>query len=216
MNYKKVFQLSLIKTLHFNLHYFGFKGLKLPVLVSRYTRLSRLEGEVYIEKPSFGCIHIGFEGVSIFDAKKDRAIWDNSGKIVFKSKATLGQGTRLSNAGIIEFGHGFRMTANSYIICYEAISFGDNVLISWECSFMDTDMHKITKEKENFINLNKAIVLGNNIWVGCKTSVLKGTRICDNTVIAARSLLCGENVGESNQIITSHGKILKRNIDWYP
>ena len=44
MDYKKIFQISIWKTLRFDLHYFGLKGLKLPVLVSRNVRLKTLAG----------------------------------------------------------------------------------------------------------------------------------------------------------------------------
>ena len=44
MNSKKILEISPLKTLRFNLHYFGFKGLKLPVLISRSTKLHTLRG----------------------------------------------------------------------------------------------------------------------------------------------------------------------------
>ena len=48
MDYKKIFQISIWKTLRFDLHYFGLKGLKLPVLVSRNVRLKTLAGGGYL------------------------------------------------------------------------------------------------------------------------------------------------------------------------
>lgn len=215
MNYMKMFQVGLIKTLRFNIHYFGIKGLKLPVLVSRHTRLSGLGGRVRIETPLFGCIHIGFDGVGVFDPR-DRAIWDNKGLIVFKGPATLGQGTRISNSGSLSFGRNFRITANSYIICQEEIDFGDNVLVSWECSFMDTDFHNVIDKENRKINLNKPISIGNNVWIGSKVSILKGTKIADNTVVAFGSLLTGEKHEKSGTIIATHAKIIKEEISWNP
>lgn len=44
MNLGIVLEVSLLKTLRFNLHYFGLKGLRLPVLISRGTRLHTLRG----------------------------------------------------------------------------------------------------------------------------------------------------------------------------
>ena len=44
MNTRKLFEISPLKTLRFNLHYFGLRGLGLPVLVSRSTKLHTLRG----------------------------------------------------------------------------------------------------------------------------------------------------------------------------
>ena len=71
---KKMLQVSLLKTVRFNLHYFGLKGLRLPCLVSRFTKLSKLKGKVIINSPTFGCVHIGFDGVEIFDLRYERTI----------------------------------------------------------------------------------------------------------------------------------------------
>lgn len=40
MNYKKITQISILKTLFFNFHYLNFKqAIKLPILVSRHTKI---------------------------------------------------------------------------------------------------------------------------------------------------------------------------------
>ena len=209
MNYKKIFQIGLIKTLRFNFHYFGLKGLKLPVLISRYTRLSKLGGVVIANCTSPGCIHIGFDGVSIFDVHHERAIWQNTGNITFEGSATLGQGTRISCKGNLKFGKRFRLTANSSIVCYDSIAFGDDSLISWNCSFMDTDIHKVLDVDGNIVNNNRPVRIGNRVWIGRNTTILKGTEIGSDNVVAAASVLTGQKIPESNQVIGSHGVILK-------
>lgn len=210
---KKILEVSLIKTLRFNIHYFGIKGLKLPILVSRYTKLSNLKGKVIIANPrSFG-IHFGFSGVSIFDEKYQKSIWDNEGNVYFNSFATLGEGTRISNKGELRFGKGFRLTADSYIICYKKIEFGDDSLVSWNCSFMDTDFHKIMDADEHIINNDSPIRIGDRVWIANGVSILKGTHIKDDVVIAAGSLISGKTI-DSNVIACSSGKVLKSNIKW--
>ena len=52
MNTRKLFEISPLKTLRFNLHYFGLRGLGLPVLVSRSTKLHTLRGGGYRLTPS--------------------------------------------------------------------------------------------------------------------------------------------------------------------
>lgn len=163
-----------------------------------------------------GCIHIGFDGVSIFDSKKDKFIWDNEGNISFNGKCTLGQGVRISNHGNLIFGNNVRITANSFIICYDKVEFKDDSLISWSCSIMDTDFHKILNKDENVANTNKPISIGKNVWIGQGTTILKGTEIGNNNVVASNSVLTGQKIKESNCIVGTKVKILKRDIYWKP
>lgn len=55
--------LSLPKTLYVNLKLFGLSGLRCPMLISFDTKLAHLEkGCVKLQKPSFACVKIGFDG----------------------------------------------------------------------------------------------------------------------------------------------------------
>ena len=65
----------------------------------------------------------------------------------------MNQGSRIANSGVLSFGDRFSISANSSIICTDKITFGDDVLISWDSLIMDTDFHSIfdadTHEKVN-------------------------------------------------------------------
>ena len=169
-----------------------------------------------IKNPTPGGIHFGFEGVSIFDWKNEKSVWDNSGCITFDGKCTLGQGTRIANKGNLYFGEGSRMTANSSIICYKSILFGRDSLISWNCRFMDTDFHKIYDDHKKRTNGDQEIIIGEHVWIGSESLVLKGTQIARDNVIASNSFLSKTKIDETNVIAGSFGKILKRNITWEP
>lgn len=128
----------------------------------------------------------------------------------------MGQGTRISCTGNLKFGKGFRLTANSSIVCYDSISFGDGALISWNCIFMDTNFHKILDASGIIVNNNRPIKIGNNVWIGSNTTILKGTEIGQNNVVAAASVLSGQKILVSNQVVGSQGIILKEKISWNP
>lgn len=216
MDYRKIFQISIWKTLRFNLFYFGLNGFKLPVLISRNVRLKTLRGEVYVKHPTPAGVHIGFEGVSIFDWKNQKSIWDNCGSVSFEGKATLGQGIRIANKGKLYFGEGSRITANSSIVCYKSISFGKDSLVSWNCIFMDTDFHKIYDGQKMRVNEDREIIVGDCVWIGSESLILKGTQIAKDNVIAADTVLSGTKISENNVIAGSFGKILRRDITWEP
>ena len=215
MRLKYIIELSFIKTLYFNLKNFGLKGLKCPILISKSTKILDNSGNIFLEKIKFGNIKIGFSGVVIFDHKHQRTILQNKGKIIFKGKANIGLGSRIVNIGELEIGEGFNITASTAIICYEKIIFGRNVLISWENLIMDTDFHKIKDIQSKItLNQNKAIVVKNNVWIGCRNTILKGTYIDNGSVIASNSLINSSFKNKTNIIIGDKNKIIRENIYW--
>lgn len=209
-----VSRISLFKTIRFNVHYFGLKnGLKLPVLVSKNYILHTLKGSVHIESPSFHQITLGFGGVGIFDQKYDRGIWQNSGDVYFNGCASFGHGSKISNGGTLVIGNNFLNTAKSEIVCQDKVTFGDNVLISWDCLIMDTDFHSILNNSEKTLNLNKEINVGNHVWIGCRSLILKGVSIPDDCIIAANSTIT-KSFSDSNLLIGGVNNILKTGVSW--
>ena len=91
--------------------------------------------------------------------------------------------------------------------------FGNNVLISWDVLLMDTDYHTITSEDGDILNKDKSIIIGNNVWVGCRSTILKGTTIPSDVVIAACSIVSGA-MNECNCIYSSSRKIIRKGISW--
>ena len=81
---------------------------------------------------------------------------------------------------------------------------------------MDTDFHKIysmnASVENNLVNPEKDIVIGNHVWIGCRSTILKGAVIPDNCVIAA-GVTVVRKYEEQNSIYAGN-KILKTHISW--
>lgn len=212
---RKVWALSIIKTLWFNLHYFGWRGIHCYVLVSKYVILDSLHGNVELREKRFGIVQIGFPSINIFDSKYERTVWSNSGDVVFLGKAYLGQGTRITSSGRLEFGDKVIITANTSVLCAKHIAIGSDSQISWDCIIMDTDLHPIyIKGLKKRVNDPAEIILGNNVWVGCRSTILKGTVVKEGCIVAAGSLLANQKSEVENAIIGSQNRIIRENIEW--
>lgn len=208
--------LSLPKTLRFNFHYFPLKtALKLPVFVSHRTFLRELHGKIMLpEKVNTAMIKIGFGDVGHYDRKRSRSIWQVSGTVAFGGKASIGHGSKLSVRGNLTLGADFNMTAESTIVCAHQISFGNDCLLSWDILIMDTDEHPIINQDGIRTNPDKPILVGNHVWIGCKCTLLKGTEIPNNTVVAAGTLLTSAFSGENQVIGGNPPAVLKSDVRW--
>ncbi len=208
--------LSIPKTLRFNLHYFPLKtAVKLPVFVSHRTCLRELHGRVVLPasvQPAM--VKIGFGDVGHYDRKRSRTIWQVSGTVTFRGVAGIGHGSKISVRGHVEFGDHFNMTAESTVVCAKEIIFGNDCLIAWGVLVMDTDEHPILDMEGNRLNPDKPIVLGTHVWIGCKSVLLKGAIVPDNTVVAAGTWLRTAFTGAHQIIGGDPPTVLKENVQW--
>ena len=172
-------------------------------------------GNVIIKgKRKIGSVKIGFDSVSIFDRKFERSIWDNSGTIVFGNNVNLGQGVRISNYGSLLIDDNVTISANASIICEKEIHIERNCLISWDVLMMDTDSHEVISLESGYLfNSPRPIVIKENVWIGCRCTILKGTFINKNNILAAGSTVSGV-CNDSNAIYSTNRNIIKRGISW--
>lgn len=122
----------------------------------------------------------------------------------------------LEKKGCLVIGPNFCITGGSEIICQNKISFGEGCLISWDVLLMDTDHHHILDNKGNTLNEDKAINIGNHVWIGCRNTILKGISIADNIIIAACSVIT-HDLNLPNCIVGVHGentRIIKEGVNW--
>lgn len=207
---KKILELSLIKTLVFNIRYFGLKGLKFPCLVSKSTRFEKLGGVVKLNDYKFAGIVIGFGPIQ---ASYNYGRWYNTGTIVFDKEAHLYRGFYIYNNGILTLGNNIKLGASKFF-CEKSIRIGADTMISWECTIMDSDLHKICDNNANCINPDKEIVIGDHVWIGFGCNILKGVVIANDTIIASNSVISNKKMLMPNAIYSSGAKILKNRVEW--
>ncbi|MBL0882570.1 MAG: acyltransferase [Chitinophagaceae bacterium] len=208
------------KTIYFNFKYLPWRqAIRFPFWVSSKTYLRKTSGVITINSPiRTGMIRIGYGDISIFDKKRSRSIWDVRGKVIFGGDADIGHGSKITvgETGELWLGNNFSITAESTILAFKKILFGNDCLLSWDILIMDSDFHHIKNEKAEIENPPAEIIIGNQVWIGCRSLILKGSIIPNGCVIAANSLinkaLSGENQVFGSKFLTVTA--IKQNIQW--
>ena len=95
----------------------------------------------------------------------------------------------------------------------KTINIGKNTLIAKNCSIFTSDLHFIYLKGKQ-INLEKNIYIGEHCWICQNCTILKGTIIPDNNIVASNSLVLKNFSLENTLIGGLPAKVLKTNIEW--
>lgn len=189
-------------------------ALKLPILVSHKTKLGSLSGRVSFSKPKTGGVRIGFGSVETFDFAYQRTILHITGYIHFHGKAKIGKGSKISVEGELTLGENFHISAGGTLLCRKEINIGNNALMAWDSLITDADHHHLLNQHGDIINPASTVKIGNHVWIGARTMILKGSEVGDDCVIGAQSLVTGSFTENRVLIAGNPAKIVKNNIFW--
>lgn len=183
---------SLIKSIYFNFHYLPLRqAVKMPIFLYK-PHLLKCKGNISIEgKISTGMIQLGRYTVSLYP-NSGITFENHGGKIIFKGKCHIGNNSAISIGpkGNVIIGNNFVATASLKLTSYYHIEFKENVLCGWDCLFLDTDFHQLTTIKTPQLPKPYGkISIGDNCWFSLKCTIMKGTNLAENNVVAANSLL---------------------------
>lgn len=210
---------SLPKTLFFNFKMFPLEmAVRLPVFIGcnvNFGELSRGRMCLVNWNKKHYRVTIGLGGSVHIPANKSGYLsCGKNAMITFNGTANFGEGVSLRvDYGDIEFGENFSANKNCCFNCEKRMTFGKHVLLGWNINVRDTDGHQV------YVNgdarqLQKDINIGDHVWIGSFTDILKGTIIGNDSVIAWRSLVL-KAFPEDNVLIGGlPAKVLQSNITW--
>ena len=185
--------------------YFFYKIFyKCDILIGSYTRVNGIE-----KITGQGTIKLGLMQTG-FNLKEDRTLLSISdkGSLYVAKYLSIGKGCRFDISGQLSVAEAF-FNSGTKVIASNKVIIGKNCAFSWDCTILDNDFHQF-----NTTTSAGEIHIGDNVWVGCNSMILKNTKIANGCVIAANSLVRGE-FNEQNCLIAGNpAKIVKRNITW--
>lgn len=112
----------------------------------------------------------------------------------------------------IHIGDSTYFTSDSHIEAVESIVIGANCAISWGVTIIDSDHHEIEIEGKS-AEVTQPVKIGDHVWVGCNATILKGTVIGDNSIVAAGSVVKGE-FPPNSLIAGNPAKVIRENCNW--
>ena len=102
----------------------------------------------------------------------------------------------------INIGNRVYIGADTTLFCYNKIIFKDDILVSWGCTFIDTNAHAIKwdNRKNDVMNWHRGIkdwssvehaeiIVENKSWVGFNSTILKGVVLGQESIVAAGSIV---------------------------
>lgn len=208
---------SLAKTVYFNFHYLPLRqAVRLPIWLYK-ARLRKLGGSITITADRIrpGMIQLGTDRVSVY--RNGGISLEINGDIVFRGSCYIGNDSFIAvDGGKLSFGDFFNATAAVRIVCRKGITFGDRVLLGWNNMVCDSDFHTVRNRLTGKTNATeKEIAIGSHVWIANGCSVMKGSEIPDNVIVAQKSLVNGKlDVPEYSLVAGTPAKLKKEDVDW--
>lgn len=99
----------------------------------------------------------------------------------------------LKPSAIIVLGNKTRMSGTT-ICSSELVQIGDNCVIGADVIIADTDFHSLDpdtrkSEKDGQMANTSPIIIGNDVFIGGKSIILKGVNLGDNVIVGAGSIV---------------------------
>lgn len=160
-------------------------------------------------------VKIGFNTTNFYYPSFDKSILTILGEWRINGITTIGPKSRISvgEGSLLETGQ-LWITGGILLIVRKHICIGDHTLFSWNITMMDHDAHGIFNSHGDRLNKEKDIIIGDNVWIGCNVTILKGTELPNNVVVGANSLIT-KKFKQTNIVLAGNpASIKKENISW--
>ncbi|MBQ8001824.1 MAG: acyltransferase [Clostridia bacterium] len=142
--------------------------------------------------------------------EKGVRVMKNNGTVTLGDRVFLHRYVKLSAyGGNIEIGNNSYIGDRTEIHAGESVKIGNGVNIAWDCNILDRDYHAFESEVE----VVKPVVIEDNVWIGCRSIILKGVTIGEGAVVAAGSIVT-RDVPAKCLVAGNPAKVVKENVVW--
>lgn len=121
------------------------------------------------------------------------------------------------SGGVLKIGSNSTLTKVD-IKCNEgkSITIGKDCMFSYDIEIRTTDGHSVVDSNNGQrINIPEDIVIGDHVWIGKGSTILKGVQIASDTIVGAHTLLNRTYLQEQSIVAGSPAKIVKQGVTWH-
>ena len=150
-------------------------------------------------------------------------LWRNKGGIILhqdaclrtKGNVVIGDGVIIAvhPGATLEIGRDTFINPNSRIIALESIRIGQDCAVAWDVQIMDGDRHYFLDEQGGKTKNTAPIHIGDHVWVGARSLILKGTHIESGAVIGAGSVVSGR-IASGTVVAGNPARIIREDAPW--
>jgi acetyltransferase-like isoleucine patch superfamily enzyme len=113
-------------------------------------------------------------------------VFNDGGEIVV-GNCQFYSGVRMEvgEGAVLKIGKGTYLNRNTLVVAKKSVEIGGNCKISWDVVIMDSDQHTLEDQDTS----SAPVVIGDDVWIGCRAIILKGVRVGRGAVIGAGSVV---------------------------
>jgi maltose O-acetyltransferase len=117
-----------------------------------------------------------------------------------------------TNDSVINIGNNVLTNNNLKIIARGTVDIGDDCLIGENVTIMDHNAHGVKpSERRTSAGTVKDVIIGKNVWIGNNVTILPGSIIGDNCILAVGCVVKG-NI-PANVIVQGNPGVIVKNIN---
>lgn len=117
-----------------------------------------------------------------------------------------------TNDSVINIGNNVLTNNNLKIIARGTVDIGDDCLIGENVTIMDHNAHGVKpSERRTSAGTVKDVIIGKNVWIGNNVTILPGSKIGDNCILAVGCVVKG-NI-PANVIVQGNPGVIVKNIN---
>lgn len=118
-----------------------------------------------------------------------------------------GADVQLFDGAVLTLGDSF-INSDCTVRCHESITIGDGCAISHDFTVMDSNAHMLNGSRGT-----APVVIGDNVWIGTRVTVLPGVTIGDGAVVAAGALVA-KDVPAGVLVGGVPARVIHEHVDW--
>ena len=134
----------------------------------------------------------------LFDSKNPIIIERGVSILKYKGgRLYAGRGVRLAgrcylavgSEGLLELGPRVVVGSDTRIMAATQVRVGAHCMISWNCSIFDSIGHRMWLQGQDEAGIEAPITIGDDVWIGPYSIIMKGVTIGNNCIIGAGSVV---------------------------